>query len=152
MCFAEINIGTYNIKDMKPIQIITVIFMLGILNSCATMFTSEHELFHVNDVYYQSWAIKDLEKGTDVIIELSNLDEDVEFTSIIFRDIEVDVSVTTEGKKTIVRGTINTGPSLIENYEYDVTDAGDMIKFKYRGAESSYPLKNIRREKTNFTG
>ena len=138
--------------DMKPIHTITVIFIFVILNSCATLFTSEHELFQIKDVYYQSWAIKDLEKGTDVIIELSNLDENIEFISLIFRDIEVDVNITTEGRKTIVKGTINTGPSLIENYEYDVTDSDDIIKFKYRGREFSYPLKNIRREKTKFIG
>ncbi|MBN1388120.1 MAG: hypothetical protein JW965_06710 [Bacteroidales bacterium] len=124
--------------------------MLSILNGCATLFTSEHELFRITDVYYRSWAIKDLEKGTDVILELMKLDDSIEFTSLIFRDIEVDVNITTDGRKTIVKGTINTGPSLIENYEYEATESGDMIKYKYRGAEFSYPLKNIRREKTKF--
>jgi len=135
---------------MKLIQIVTVIFVLCILNSCATIHTSGHELFRIKDIYYQSWAIKDLEKGTDVIIELSNLDDNIEFISIIFRDIEVDVNVTTEGRKTIVKGTINTGPSFIEDYEYEVTESEDIIKFKYRESEFSYPLKNIRREKTRF--
>ncbi len=138
--------------DMKPLYTLTVIFILVILNSCATLFTSEHELFQIKDVYYQSWAIKDLEKGTDIIIELSNVDENIEFITLIFRDIEVDVNVTTEGRKTIVKGTINTGPSLIENYEYDEAISDDMIKFKYMGSEFSYPIKNIRREKTKFIG
>lgn len=135
---------------MKLMRIVNVLFMLFILNSCITLSTSEHELFKIRDVYYQSWAIKDLEKGTDVIIELRDLDENVEFTSLVFRDIEVDVNVTTEGRISIVKGTINTGPSLIENYKFEVTDSGDMVKYSYRGREYSYPLKNIRRKNTRF--
>jgi len=140
----------YNTKNMKRMQIFITILILGIFNSCVTLFTSEHELFQIKDVYYQSWVIRDMEKGTDVIIEFRNLDENVEFASLVFRGIEVDVNVSPEGRKTIVKGTINTGPSLIENYEYEATGSDNMIKYKYLGKEFSYPLKNIRREDTNF--
>ncbi|HDZ41334.1 MAG TPA: hypothetical protein ENH59_06620 [Bacteroidetes bacterium] len=136
---------------MKNMNFIAAfLIMLGTV-SCVTFFNSEHDLFRVHDIYYRSWMLKDMEKGTDVFIEFRELDEDVEFTSLVFRGIEVDVNLISEGRSTIVKGTINTGPSLIENYEYKVTGETDMIKYNYRGKEFSYPLKNIRRESTTFT-
>lgn len=135
---------------MKRIQLFTVLIAMFIFSACVTLFNSEHELFKIKDIYYQSWVVKDLEKGTDVIIEMKNLDDEVEFTSLIFRGIEVDVSMKIEGSKTIVKGTINTGPSLIENYEYKSTGSDNMIKYKYKGEEFSYPLTNIERESTRF--
>ncbi len=135
---------------MNLMRIFTVLFLISILNSCVTLFNSEHELFQIKDIYYQSWVVKDLEKGTDVIIEMKNLNDEVEFTSLIFRGIEVDVNIKTEGSKTIVKGTINTGPSLIENYEYKSTGSDNMIKYNYKDEEFSYPLTNIKRESTRF--
>ncbi|HCC71843.1 MAG TPA: hypothetical protein DEQ09_11940 [Bacteroidales bacterium] len=135
---------------MKQIKIITVLIIFLSTAGCATFFNSEHELFQVHDIYYQSWVIKNLEKGTDVVIDFRNLDEAVEFTSLVFRGIEVDVSVQPAGKKTIVKGVINTGPSIIENYEYKVSGYEDMIKYRYLGKEFAYPLKNVKRESTRF--
>lgn len=131
-------------------QLFTVLIVIATFSTCVTLFNSEHELFKIKDIYYQSWVVRDLEKGTDVIIEMQNLDEQVEFTSLTFRGIEVDVNVKQEGSRTIVKGTINTGPSLIEDYEYKSTGSDNMIKYKYRGKEFSYPLKNIERESTRF--
>lgn len=137
---------------MKLIHLLTATLIITFLNSCATLYNTQHELFQIVDLYYQSWVVRDLEKGTNVIIKFRNLDKDIEFESLVFRGIEVDISVLNEGRKTIVKGTINTGPSLIENYEYEVTGSGDMIKYKYMGREFSYPLKNIKRENTKFIG
>ncbi len=135
---------------MKHMNFFTAFIILLSTGSCITLFNSEYDLFLVHDIYYQSWMVKDLEKGTDVFIEFREVDEEVEFTSLVFRGIEVKVNSTFDGRKTIVKGTINTGPSLIENYEYEVTGADDIIKYKYHGKEFSYPLKNIRREDTRF--
>ncbi|MDT8402484.1 MAG: hypothetical protein RQ743_12380 [Bacteroidales bacterium] len=135
---------------MKNINLISAFLILLSAGSCVALIKSEHNLFHVHDIYYQSWMVRDLEKGTDVFIEFRDLDEDVEFSSLVFRGIEVDLSIVSEGRSTIVKGTINTGPSLIENYEYEVTGETDMIKYTYGGREFSYPLKNIRRENTRF--
>lgn len=131
-------------------NLIPTFIILLVAGSCVTLMKSDHNLFHVEDIFYQSWMVRDLEKGTDVIIKFRNVDEEVEFTSLVFRGIEVDLNISPEGRRTIAKGTINTGPSLIENYEYEVTGETDMIKYKYRGKEFSYPLKNIRREDTRF--
>ncbi len=135
---------------MKYITCISAIIIMLFAGSCVTLFNSEHNLFHVNDIYYQSWMLDDTEKGTDLYMELEEADTDVVFTSVVFRGIEVDVNVSSEGNKTIVKGTFNFGPSHIENYEYRVTGESDMIKFSYRGKEFSYPLRNVRRESTLF--
>ena len=124
--------------------------LLFISVSCATLFTDNHEPFSISDVYYRSWVIKDIEKGTDVFIKLKDVDTNVDFTSIVFRGIETDIQATVKNGVTLLKATINTGPSLIENYEYKVEDAGDMLKFTYKGSKFSYPLINIRRESTEF--
>ena len=124
--------------------------LLFISVSCATLFTDNHEPFSISDVYYRSWVIKDIEKGTDVFIKLKDVDTNVDFTSIVFRGIEADVQASVKNGVTMVKATINTGPSIIENYEYKVEDAGDMLKFTYKGSKFSYPLINIRRESTEF--
>ncbi len=136
---------------MRLIKILSVIIILTLISGCSAMLKSEHELFRIQDVYYQSWMVRNLEKGTDVFVELKNLDADVEFISLVFRGVEVDVTASSEGNKTVIKGTINTGPSLIENYEYKRGGPGDVIRFVYEGREYDYPLKNIRREKTEFT-
>ena len=135
---------------MRYIQVIPFFLIMGILSSCASMKVSEHELFHIQDVYYQSWAIKDLEKGTDIIVEIRNPDPGVEFTKMVFRGIEVDVSVTGEAGKLILKSTVNTGPSVLEDYEYKVTGEDNMLKYKYMGKSFNYPLKNIKRKDTRF--
>lgn len=136
---------------MRLIKILTVIIMFTVISGCSAMLKTEHELFRIQDVYYHSWMVRDIEKGTDVFVELKKLDEGVEFTSLVFRGLEVDVTSSSEGSKTVVKGTINTGPSIIENYEYKPGGPGDVVRFVYEGREYDYPLKNIRREKTEFT-
>ncbi|MBS0010317.1 MAG: hypothetical protein KFF49_02840 [Bacteroidales bacterium] len=137
---------------MKQISVPVILILLLSMSACMSLMNSgSHELFRVNDAYYRPWVIRDLEKGIDVFVEFMDLDEEVEFTSLVLGGIEVDVTVSREGKSTVVRGRINTGPSLIENYEYEVTGAGDMINFRYRGADYVYPLKNLRREKTIYS-
>ncbi len=135
---------------MKLIKIFSVIIMLTIISGCSAMLKSEHELFRIEDAYYQSWMVRDLEKGTDVFVELKKLDADIEFTSLVFRGVEVDVTASSEGNKTVIKGTVNTGPSLIENYDYKTGGPGDIIRYFYKGRVYDYPLKNVRRENTEF--
>lgn len=135
---------------MKYITYILAIIILPALGSCVTLFNNEHNLFHVNDIYYQSWMLDDTKKGTDLYMELVEVDADVEFTYLVFRGVEVDVSASLKGGKTIVKATYNFGPSYIENYEYRVTGESDMLKYTYRGKEFSYPLKNVKRKNTAF--
>ncbi|MDZ7739957.1 MAG: hypothetical protein U5K32_13010 [Bacteroidales bacterium] len=124
---------------MRSIKILSVIIMFTVISGCSALLKTEHELFRIQDVYYQSWMVRDIEKGTDVIIELKNLDADVEFTSLVFRGLEVDVTSSSEGSKTVIKGTINTGPSIIENYDYKPGGPFDIIRYVYRGNEYDYP-------------
>ncbi|MFP4489617.1 MAG: hypothetical protein ACLFN1_09975 [Bacteroidales bacterium] len=136
---------------MRVIRFLSVIIIITVTGGCSAVLNKEHELFRIQDVYYRSWMVRDIEKGTDVFVELKKLDEDIEFTSLIFRGLEVDVTSSSEGSKTVIKGTINTGPSIIDNYEYKRGGPADAIRFVYEGREYGYPLKNIRREKTEFT-
>lgn len=135
---------------MNKMKIILLLILVFTITGCSTVFKNKHELFHINDIYYQSWMVQDTEKGTDVIIDIILLDDRVEFTSMVFRGIEVDVSIIPEGRRTILRGVINTGPSLLESYEYEVKKSDDVIRYTYQGREFSYPLVNIQRKSTRF--
>jgi len=144
------NINNYNTQIMRPLQVLIPVFITVLLSGCATAFRTDHELFRIKDIYYRSWMLQDQEKGTDVYVELVNADPDVVFTKLVFRGIEVDVISTTEGRKTAVKGVINTGPSIIENYDYDIGGTKDVIRYIYKAKEFEYPLKNVRRENSDF--
>ncbi len=135
---------------MRLIKIFSVIIILTLISGCSAMLKTKHELFRIHDVYYQSWMVRDIEKGTDVFVELKKPDPDVEFTSLVFRGVEVDVTASSNGNKTVIKGTINTGPSLIENYDYKTSGVGDVIRYIYAGRKYDYPLKNVRRENSEF--
>jgi hypothetical protein len=125
-----------------------IITVLG--TSCAVLAPSKHTLFTVEKAYYQSWMSENGEKGTDIIVTLVNQDEGLVFESLVFRGIKVKASTELKGNKLIVRGTVNTGPSVIENYEYEVTGAENSLIFSYGKETFVYPLKNIERKKTRF--
>ena len=132
------------------LQISLSLLILAMITGCSVKFISSHNLFSISDVYYYSWMLGEDERATDIIIEISNPGESVEFKSITYRGIEVPVSITEKGKTLIVKGTINTGKSTIENLQFTVTGEPDKIDYMYKGSQHSYPLINIRREDTRY--
>jgi len=120
------------------------------ITGCSVKINSSHQLFNISDIYYYSWMLGEDERATDIIIEINNPGESVEFKSITYRGIEVPVSITDKGKTLIVKGTINTGKSTIENLQYTATGEPDRIYYLYNGSQHSYPLINIRREDTRY--
>ncbi len=137
---------------MKLYRFLSLIILVTAMNGCAVLLHNDHELFSITDLYYQSWMTEGQEKGTGIYAELRDVDRDIEFTKLVFRGIEVDISMTEKGSKVFLKATVNTGPSLIENYDYEVTGQPDMLRYRYRGKEYEYPLKSIRREQTKFNG
>ncbi|MCD4768984.1 MAG: hypothetical protein K8R35_02310 [Bacteroidales bacterium] len=129
-----------------PIALVMLIVFAG----CSAKITNSQKPFKVTDVYYYSWMLGEDEKGTDIIIEVTNREASVEFKSITYRGIEVPVSVTEEGRSLIIKGTINTGESTIDNMEYRVTGEPDKINYTNNGSGHSYPLINIRRENSKY--
>jgi len=135
---------------MSKLKVFLLLILVFTITGCVSVSKNMHEIFHVNDIYYQSWMVQDTEKGTDIIIDLIVLDDNVEFKTLVFRGIEVDVSEYQEGRRTILKGVINTGPSLIESYEYETNKTDDMVNYSYNGRDFSYPLVNIQRRSTRF--
>jgi len=112
---------------------------------CSAKSESGLMLFTFTDVTYQTWAVSETNKGTDLIIYLSDVDPDVKFTSITFRGVEVPVSVDRSGDKAILRAQLITGESVIDNYEYRVSGEEDNLKYSYGSKEYTYPVKKFRR-------
>jgi len=135
---------------MTSRNIIIFLLITTLISSCAVLAPSKHTLFTVEKAYYQSWMSDTGEKGTDVHIALVNVDGRVSFESLVFRGIKVRAVSEEKGNKVIVRGTINTGPSVIENYEYEVTGAENSLIYSFGKETFVYPLKNIERKKTRF--
>lgn len=137
-------------ERMRNLSIILIISTIIISSSCSILKHSEHTVFDIKNAYYQSWMIKDQKKGTDVIIELINVDPEIEFLEIVFRGIKVNISKSTNANTTVIKGVINTGPSVIENYEYEVSGSHNSIKYKYKDEYFTIPVKNFQRLKTKF--
>ena len=132
------------------LRIYIAIVVLIAFAGCSTKLTNSHKLFMITDIYYYSWMLGEEEKGTDLIIEVTDRKASVEFISITYRGIEVPVSITEKGRSLIIKGTINTGNSIIDNIEYRVTGEPDKINYTYNGSAHSYPLINIRRENSKY--
>ncbi len=132
------------------LRITITIVMLITFAGCSAILHNNHLLFKISDIHYYSWMLGENEKGTDIIIEVTDREASVEFKSVTYRGIEVPVSVTEKGKSLIIKGTINTGNSTIDNMEYRVTGEADKINYTYNGSDHSYPLVNIRRENSKY--
>ena len=133
---------------IKRLAILTVIISLS---ACSVIIHKNYSLFGVRDAKYQSWMREKDLKGTDIILELINVDTNVEFKKITFRSVTVPVYILSQkGNVTIIKGVINAGPSLLEDEERTNTDSDNMLIYTYKDQEFSFPLKNIRRLKTMF--
>lgn len=145
--------------DKKLIRLIMKFIIIPFLLSlatgmgnrgCSASSDSGSILFTFDDLTYQTWAVSEDERGTDVIIYLVDVDPEVSFLTMTFRGIEVPVSVERKDDKIILRARLITGETVLDNYEYKVTKEKDNLKYTYRSEEYRYPVKNIRRLPTKI--
>jgi hypothetical protein len=127
------------------ILIISAVF----LSYCRTMKNSAEKLFIIKDAYYQSWIINENEKGTNIIIEITNMQPGIIFDSIVFRHTRLPASYQEKDGVIYLKSVLYIGLSQLTSKNVTVSSP-DMILFRYNGTNQSYILKEIRRLKTKY--
>ncbi len=127
--------------------------LISIISSTAySSFPAEgNKPFRIKKAEYNSWVRDENIRGTDMVIILSHVKPDIVFKSITYRGIEVPVTVSTKGRRAIIKGTLNVGESIVEPVEYEVTGESDRITWE-SGGSSGYTEVSFRRREKETSG
>jgi hypothetical protein len=129
---------------------LSLLMLIAVLSTnCSLMKFSSEKLFEIKDAFYQSWVISESEKGTSIVIEITNIKEGVVFDSIIFRGLKLPVFIEEKDGITYLKSLLNIELSKI-SLESKVTDEPDKIIYHYQTSKRLYDLKNIRRLKMKY--
>ncbi|MCA1755921.1 MAG: hypothetical protein LC649_00460 [Bacteroidales bacterium] len=138
---------------ITKIALTPLIIIMGIMASgkgCTVKSESNHDLFTVKDISYQSWTRSNGERGTDLTVVVTDADSLVLFQSITFRGLTVPVTTVTNDGTVTLKATLATDFSMVENYDYESTGGPDRLTFTYREEEYNWPVKNIKRLQSKF--
>jgi len=126
-----------------------IIVIFFIFPGCGVLKNKNNIPFLISDASYYTWIAGEDEHGTNIMLRLKNIKPDVEFDSLIFRNIKVPVLVSEENDKLLLRGVIYGGTSGLKPYMKRVEESNRLI-YRYRGERYIYILKNIRREEMKY--
>ena len=127
-----------------------IVFLIIILISgCKSMSKSALQDFKIIDAYYQSWVINENEKGIDIVIELKNVRSGLEFQSIIFRGLELPISIKKENNTTYLKAAYTIGLSKLD-YKKTPSSKENQLIYQIDKVKKTVLLKEIRRKKTKF--
>jgi hypothetical protein len=126
-----------------------LLILLFFIISCGVLNHRQIKHFIVKDAYYQSWILNENEKGTNIYLLLTDIEKGISFDSIIFRGLQMPVSIKTEGEITTLKSTINIDPAKLES-EKKPTDRPDQLIYSLDGKIYTYKLETIRREKMKY--
>jgi hypothetical protein len=135
-------------NDKHKIWFILLIVSFFVTN-CSVVKNKNAKVFNVEDAYYQSWMYSTEEKGTDIMVYLSNVQDEVEFDSLIFRGVSLPVFVSENNMDVVLKSILNTGISKISVVKKPAGKPDQLIYY-FKGSKYSYPLKNIRRKEMKY--
>ncbi len=122
-----------------------VIIGVGFFN-CHTLKNLDKEVFKINQAYYQPWIVSEDEKGTDIIVELSDVEEAVDFDSIVFRGVRMKAFAEQKERTVELKSILPAGKSRIIDLENHVVNLPDQLIYHFQGKRVSYPLKITERK------
>jgi hypothetical protein len=121
-----------------------LIITVAISKNCSSMKNMDEILFAVKDAYYQSWIVSENEKGTNIVIEITNKNKGVVFDSIIFRNKKLPIFSTEKEGVLYLKSILTVEQSRIL-LNSEPADEPDKILYYYHGTRRSYDLKDLRR-------
>ena len=131
------------------LTIILVFSLLFIQSSCKTIRPNKMPDFKLKKANYQSWYISPQNKGTDVLIIVSNVKAGVVFKSIVFRGIEVPIEEQISGNKIVLKASFNPGIAMLHSKSKINRKANQLI-YKIGKQHKSMLLSNLKRKKNKF--
>jgi hypothetical protein len=118
--------------------------------SCNILNNQQKKLFTVKDAYYQSWIVDEQNKGTTITIVLSEIDNSVNFDSLVFRGIQMPVDVESKDGTSIIKSTYSQHQNLFIEKSNNPTFGNDALIYTYKGEKKYYKLESIRREDMKY--
>ena len=131
------------------ISLFTIFSFLIIFNSCRTVRSNRMPDFHIKNSSYQSWFVSPQNKGTDVVVVVSNVKPGVQFKSIIFRGIEVPVHKRILSNKIVLKATFSPGIAKL-HYKSKINRKSNQLKYKIGNKERIILLNNLIRKKNKY--
>jgi hypothetical protein len=119
------------------------------LLACISMKNHDVKAFNIKKAYYQSWVVSELEKGTDIILELSDVDPEAVFDSIVFRGVRLKTFAAIHNNEVELKSILPVGISRLK-IDFEVVGLPDQLIYHFRGERKSYLLKSIERKNTRF--
>jgi hypothetical protein len=130
-------------------------FLLLMINAffagCSCLQCTDNKLFVIKDAYYQSWVVAENDHGTDIFVEITNINNGVTFDSIVFRGLRLPVVIEKKDSMVILKSIINTPLSklFIKN---EFVGKPDQLIYHYNGISHSQALKELRRKSMKYYG
>jgi hypothetical protein len=133
----------------RKIFVFFIVTLNLVFNSACHVTKYNQSLFQMKQAYYQSWTKSENEKGTNIFIELIDVQDGIEFDSIIFRGNRLPVFVTHDGNMVRLQGMLNIGISRIQ-LDKKFVDKPDQLLYRYKGNRLSFLLKIIERKNMEY--
>lgn len=125
-----------------------IVLLLIALASCQNKLTKSAP-FVMEEASYQTWMETSGNKGTDVVITLTQVNSGVIFDSLVFRGAKVPVSYSFGNDTTMIKANIPAKGSNSPVLPQYINEPNQLI---YRLEDSRYAvfLKNIKRRNMNY--
>jgi hypothetical protein len=125
---------------------VLIIITAFLSTNCSILKNSDEKLFVIRDAYYQSWIRNENEKGTNIVVEVADLQPGISFDSIVFRGTRLQVFCEEKDGIVYLKSYLNPPLSVIQlgGETISKTDAA-LILFHYNGESQAYIIMEIRR-------
>ena len=130
----------------KHLSWFSVIFSVMLLSSCATK-----QYFTVDSATYQPAVFNESNRITTIEVIVSNVDTNVLFTDMVFRNLRIPVSAEELPDKSVkVSAYIQIGGKLAEDQYQVLTEETNKLYFLVDKSRRSIPLENIEKQNTQI--
>lgn len=125
---------------------ILIILSFTVFSACSTK-----QYFTVDSATYQPAVFNESSRTTTIEVIVSNVDTNVVFTDMVFRNLKIPVnSENISPKKVKVTGYIQIGGKLAEDHHQSMTEEPNKLYFEVDNNQRSVRLENIERQKTKL--
>ena len=117
--------------------------------SCQAIRHNNEAPFRVKDALYYSWFVNEKERGTNVVITLSNLKGTLQFEAVVFRNMKIPVATIISSDSVILKGVL-TGPESVLEDRSELSTGQDRLLYILDGDTASVNMDFRRTEMKYF--
>lgn len=130
-------------------RIVSVLLVSLLLIGCSSARLRHSIPFAVTEASYYTWFVSEAEKGTMVMVSLSDVRDGVMFDSLVFRAMKMPVVTETIGDSVVVKAVLSGIESAVENRA--LPDGGlNRLVYTWKGKRHSYEIEEFTREDSRY--